>query len=113
MMPIVIQAISKFQEPLKLIRISQSVVDYETVNVENEIEFLGSIQPFSPAQLVLKPTEERSWNWWMIHTLSSEQIFNGDKIEFDGKRFKVMKTNDYYRNGYYEYHCIEDFTLSI
>lgn len=109
MMPQIKNAFLGWQENLYLIKITQTIVDYEPVNVETKILFQGVIQPLNPSQLLIKPLEERSWNWWQIHTFSQIGISNNDKIEFNNKVYKVMATSNYDRNNYYEYHCIEDF----
>lgn len=111
MMPQIRNAFLGWQESLYLIKITQTNVDYETIEIETKTLFQGTIQPLEPSKLSVKPIEQRSWNWWQIHTFSQIEISNNDKIEFNNKKFKIMSFSNYGRNNYIEYHCIEDFTV--
>ena len=98
-----------WSEPIELIKITTSVVDYQNVRTEEIINFKGVIQPLKAEQINIKPLETRSWKWFMIHTRAEIAINTNDKIEIDSKEYKVMDKNDYNRNGFYEYHIIESY----
>jgi hypothetical protein len=102
-------ALNGWESPVTLIKVTQSIVDYETVNVEEEISFQGVVQPLTAEALQLKPLETRSWEWLMIHTRTSAEIFTNDLIRYDGKEYKVMFEKNYSLNGYYEYHLVKNY----
>jgi hypothetical protein len=102
-------ALNGWESPITLIKVTQSIVDYETVNTEEEISFQGVVQPLTTEALQLKPLETRSWEWLMIHTRTSAEIFTNDLIRYDGKEYKVMFEKNYSLNGYYEYHLVKDY----
>ena len=98
-----------WESPIELIKISQSIVDYETVETRESINFKGVIQPLTAEALRIKPLEMRSWEWLMIHTRTSQEIFTNDLIEYKGKEYKVMFEKDYSLNNYYEYHLVKNY----
>jgi hypothetical protein len=102
-------ALNGWESSITLIKVTQSIVDYETVNTEEEISFQGVVQPLTAEALQLKPLETRSWEWLMIHTRTSAEIFTNDLIRYDGKEYKVMFEKNYSLNGYYEYHLVKDY----
>lgn len=103
-------ALNCWQSPITMIKVTQSIVDMETVNTEEEISFRGVIQPLTAEALKIRPLEERSWEWLMIHTRVSVELFTNDIIELEGKRYKVMFEKDYSRNNYFEYHLVRQFS---
>lgn len=107
MQPNVSDALGGWTEPLELIKISQSIVDYEKVETETIINAQGMLQQFSTQQLMTKPEGQRSYQWWMLHTLENIELQTSDHIKIDGLSYKVMQKNHYLRNGYFEYHIIE------
>ena len=67
-LPSVASALLGRFRPLSLGRVVKNVVEGEIVEVTQEFFCRGSIQPFGPQQLKIKPEGERSWNWQMLHT---------------------------------------------
>ena len=102
-------ALNCWESPITMIKITQSIVDQERVSTEEEIVFKGVIQPLTAEALQVKPLEERSWEWLMIHTRISVEINTGDLVEYENKRYKVMFEKDYSLNNYYEYHLVKDY----
>jgi len=102
-------ALNCWESPITMIKITQAIVDYQTVNTEEAITFKGVIQPLTAEALKVRPLEERSWEWLMIHTRTSVELATGDLIEYNGKKFKVMFEKDYSLNGYYEYHLVKNY----
>ena len=102
-------ALNCWESPITMIKVTQAIVDYQTVNTEEEINFQGVIQPLTAEALNVKPLEERSWEWLMIHTKTSVELVTGDLIEYNSKKFKVMFEKDYSLNGYYEYHLVKNY----
>ena len=102
-------ALNGWESPITLIKITQIIVDYEAVNIEENINFDGVIQPLTDEALKIRPLEERSWEWLMIHTRTSAEIFTNDLIKYNGKEYKVMFEKNYSLNGYYEYHLVKNY----
>ena len=102
-------ALNGWESPITLIKITQIIVDYEAVNIEENINFDGVIQLLTDEALKIRPLEERSWEWLMIHTRTNIKIFTGDLIKYNDKNYKVMFEKDYNLNGYYEYHLVKDY----
>ena len=102
-------ALDCWESPITLVRVTQSIVDFETVNVETETTFQGVVQPLTAEALRLKPLESRSWEWLMIHTRTSAELNTNDLIRYNGKTYKVMFEKDYSLNGYFEYHLVKDY----
>lgn len=96
--------------PLTLVRIIQSIVEGDIVTTEQKINFQGVWQPLRDESLQFKPENERSWSWYWIHAVSGTLDLNtGDKIIFQGKRYKVMAKKDYSLYAYVEYQVILDY----
>ena len=107
-------AFSGWQSQLTIIKVSQFIENGFVKEKLTPVSFNGVIQPLSPEQLNLKPETLRSFRWLQIHVYSGDlNLKTNDKIEVDGKRFKVMGILDYQRNGFVEYHAIEDFETDI
>jgi hypothetical protein len=102
-------ALGNWQYPITLIKITQNIVDHQVVNIEEQLNFQGVIQPLSPKELVIKPISERSWEWSQIHTEKTIAISTNDKIKYNDKIYKVMLQNDYSPYGYIEYHLVKDY----
>lgn len=90
-------------------KVTSSIVDYEKVTTTEDVSFQGVVQPLTAEALKLKPLETRSWEWLMIHTKTSVEIFTGDLITYNGKQYKVIFEKDYSLNGYYEYHLVKNY----
>lgn len=67
------------------------------------------IQPFTAQMLKVKPEGQRNWSWYLIHSLTTLELQNNDRIRIEGVKYKVMEKFDWSRNQYYEYHCILDY----
>lgn len=102
-------ALNGWESNITLNKITSSIVDYQKVDVIEQISFKGVIQPLTSEDLKLKPLESRSWEWLMIHTRIFSELETNDLIEYDGKKFKVMMKKDYDLNGYYEYHLVKNY----
>ena len=108
-LPKIKAALNGWESNIILNRVSSSIVDFEKVDVVEEINFKGVVQPLTNEALRLKPLESRSWEWLMIHTRTYSELETNDLIVYDGKKFKVMAKNDYNLNGYYEYHLVKSY----
>jgi len=102
-------AFNGWESPIKLYKITSTIVDYEKVNIKVEFNFKGVIQPLKNEDLKIKPLESRSWEWLMIHTRIALELETSDIIEYNGKEYKIMAKKNYRLNGYFEYHLVENY----
>ena len=95
---------------ITLVKITQTVVNQDTVNTEEEISFVGTVQPLRPEEIKYDPQGQRSWEWLQIHSYSgSLNLKTTDRIVFNTTKYKLMAELDYSLNGYVEYHLIKDY----
>ncbi len=113
-MPQMGAAFSGWEKPITLLKITQSVTDGFVTDTATTITLSGVIQPLGPQELKLKPEGQRSFEWLMIHCFTgSNNLATNDRVQYNGKNYKVMKTNDYSLNNYIEYHLIADYEGTI
>lgn len=105
-------ALYEWLQAMQFQLITKTVVNFQVVETATALDFNGVWQPFSAEQLKLKPEGQRSWSWWMLHSLTEISLQNDDVVEYSGKNFRVMEQNDYACYGYFEYHLVEDWTGS-
>ena len=109
-MPNMSNTLNGWETTITLVKITQDVVEGDLVEEKSLIQFQGVIQPLKTEQLMSKPENMRSWEWLWIHVKSgSLNLKTGDKIEWNGKLYKVMGVKDYSLNGYVEYEIVRDY----
>lgn len=103
-------AISMFSDVLTLVKNRQTMSEGDVVTVQTKTAFKGAIQPLQAKQIEMKPIGQRAWSWWQIHCVASvKDVTVNDSIIFQKKTYKVMEVMQYERNGYIEYHVVEQF----
>lgn len=109
-MPQMRDTLTGWEVPLTLVKVIQDIVEGDAVFTEQQINFMGVIQPFNAERLQSLPEGWRSWQWWWIHCKTGALNLNtADKIIYNGRRYKVMAVKDYSANGYIEYEIILDY----
>lgn len=109
-MPNMAETLTGWEVPLTLVKITQSIVEGDSVKTETKINFMGVWQPLRDEQLQFKPEGQRSWEWVWIHAKSGTLNLNTqDKVIFNSKRYKVMSIKDYSLNGFIEYELVRDY----
>lgn len=109
-MPNMAGTLTGWEIPLTLVKVTQSIIDGDSVKTETLINFLGVWQPLRDEQLQFKPEGQRSWEWIWIHAKSgSLNLSTQDKVIFNDKRYKVMSVKDYSLNGFIEYELVRDY----
>jgi hypothetical protein len=78
-------ALQRFQKEITYSIVSTEIVDFEAINKTQEIKFKGIVQPLKPSQLMLKPEEQRSWDWLQIHVICSDGMMEYHVIEMYGE----------------------------
>jgi hypothetical protein len=91
-------------------KVTDTIVNFENVKTESTYPFEGVFQPMSSRDLFLKPEGQRNWKWWTLWVRSDYAINNGDIIEdFNGLKFKVMRSQDWNQAGFYRFDLLEDY----
>lgn len=109
-MPQMAMTLNGWEVPLTLVKVFQDIVEGDLVTTEQEISFMGVIQPFNAERLQSLPEGWRSWQWWWIHCKAGSLNLNtADKIIYNGRRYKVMAVKDYSANSFIEYEIILDY----
>lgn len=108
--PQMAEVLTGWETSITLVKIVQSIVEGDRVTTEENITFLGVIQPLRTDQLMAKPENMRSWEWLWIHAKSGDlNLQTGDKIRYNNTLYKVMGKKDYSLNGYVEYEIVKDY----
>lgn len=112
-MPQMDTALTEWEVPLTLVKITQDIVEGDLVTTETQINFQGVWQPLSAEQLQLLPEGQRSWeNCWLHARASQLNLETASKVIFNGKRYKITQKKDYGLNGFVEYMLIRDYESS-
>lgn len=98
---------SDWSKSITLVKITESIVNFEKQTVKQPITFKGVIQPLKAQALQAKPLYMRSYKWQQIHTTTQLALTDGDQIIYTGITYKIDGVYDYMLNGFYEYHCVE------
>lgn len=99
-----------WEVPLTLEKVYQDVVEGDFTYTTQKINFKGVWQPLKNEVLQLKPEGQRSWSWYWIHAVTGTlNLETGDKVIFNGERYKVIEKKDYSLNGFVEYQVIKDY----
>jgi hypothetical protein len=99
-------------QPLTFCKVTKSVVGFQDVETEVQINFRGIVQPFTDRQLLLKPEGQRAWTWLMINGDPVLSLDVDEIVLFLGIQTRIMSLKRYDLYGYIEYHAIQDFTGS-
>lgn len=109
-LPQLSDVVAGWSRPITVKLLSQEMFDGDVVKTETLIDAMGVIQPFTAAQLLLKPEGERTWDWQALHVLPPFDAKLGDRVEIFGTRYRIMSRKDYMLYGYLKYELVEDFT---
>jgi len=90
--------------------ITQTIVDYETVESESIVTLNCNFQALKPAVVDRKPPEQRTWKWWSIVVTEGPQLNIDDIIVKDSKNYRIVSNNDWSESGFQKYEAIEDYT---
>ncbi|MDE3073910.1 MAG: hypothetical protein KGJ86_00650 [Chloroflexota bacterium] len=95
--------------PLTIVRVRKTVVDFQVVESREEFRCMGSTQPLSSEDLVIKPEGERAWNWQRLHTTVDVDLGNDEIVLLRDTRYRVVGQSDYGAFGYVEYELVQDY----
>lgn len=106
--PDVSGAVERNLQPLVFERMQRTMVDGRMQAVPLTIPSLASIQPLKPQELAIKPTGDRAWSWYMIHSLTNLELKVNDRFVVQGQAYKNMAKAKWNQYGYFYYEVIED-----
>lgn len=101
-------------QPLTFVKIVKTVVNYQLVETKQVSICQGVIQPYNAKQLEMRPTGQRAWSWFTIHTNVNLPLFPDDIVTqvdvINGNvNYRIMQKREYEKYGYYEYQVIQDY----
>lgn len=99
-------------QPMTFGLVTKTAVAGQVVETEDDIDFMGVIQPLSGRELILKPEGQRAWTWIWVHSDPSLDLKVDDTITYQSKQYRVMAKKNYSLYQYIEYHLVTDWTGS-
>lgn len=106
--PDVSGAVMRNLQPIVFEKMQRTMVDGRMQSVPVKVASLASIQPLKPRDLAIKPTGDRAWSWYMIHSLTNLELKVNDRFIIQGQAYKNMAKAKWVQYGYFYYECIED-----
>lgn len=110
--PNVSDALLDWLQPMIFNVVTKQTVNFQVQENSTLFSFNGVWQPMSPEVLRMKPEGQRSWPWFIVHSLTDLELKTDDVIYYNGLQFRVMQKSDYNLYGYFEYHLVGDYSGS-
>ena len=110
--PDVSGALLNWQQPMIFGVVEKSVEGFQSVEVMEEISFMGVWQPLSGKRLMMKPEGQQAWSWYWLHTQINLELDVDMVVIYIGVQYRVMSKKHYKLYGYFEYEFVEDYTGS-
>lgn len=108
--PDVSGALTDWFQPMVFTQVVKSVVNFQDVETDTDINFEGVIQPYTARQLLFKPEGQRAWTWLMLHSDTQLALDVDEIVKYLGVATRVMSRKDYTIYGYLEYNLVQDWT---
>lgn len=109
MIPKIKLALNGWVQPITLIKLTESMTDYDVLVTESPIVTDGVVQQHKPTQVQIKKEGGRAWKWLSIHTKSEIGLQELDKIKYLDTKYIVREISDFKCYGYYNYIISEDY----
>jgi hypothetical protein len=109
-LPDVSDALRSWLQKITFQIIGKVVEDYQTYETHTNLSFDGVWQPMGPAQLRMKAEGQRTWPWFVCHTLNALELKTDEVIIFQDSEYRVMEVTRWTQYGYYEYHLVKDWS---
>lgn len=98
-LPNMSRTVKRFSVPVKLLKITTSIVNHKPVETETESTIKVVVQPAQKEKLN-KDKIDYSLQYVQVHSLDAINI--GDVIEYKSIRYKAIEDVNYSDYGYYE-----------
>lgn len=111
MFPNMTEAITGFEQQAQFALVKSVQENFDTVESPKKVAyFLGSLQPITPRDLLVKPEGWRRWKWYKLWTLQRLEI--GDYVQDPAElQYRVMSKNDWSQANYFEYELTQGATI--
>jgi hypothetical protein len=103
-------ALRDWLQPLVYAPIKKTVMGFQVVETQNQVQFTGVVQPFTDRQLLLKPIGQRAWTWAMLHANTNLLLDVDDVVFFQGAATRVMAREVFGTYGFVILHLVQDWT---
>ena len=107
--PDVSGALQDYYQSLVFVRVGKVVKGYQLQEAPTPINFRGTIQPFTPRQLQMKPEGERAWTWFTMHSDPVLKLQVDDVVLWNNIQTRIMSRTDFSLYGYVEYNLVQDW----
>jgi len=107
-------ALKGWTETTQISLVTQTVVDFETVESVSDVSYPANFQP-APAQAIKRiPEEKRGRKHWSVIVLDSNVYFNLDDIvqDSDGLKYRIEDAFDWRKSGFTKYTVTRDYEVS-
>lgn len=98
-LPNMSRTVKRFSVPVKLIKITKTIVNHKPVETEVESTIKAVVQPAQKEKL---NQDKINWSLRYVQVHSIDEIAIDDIIEYKGVRYKAFENGDYNDYGYYE-----------
>ncbi len=104
-------AFGGWSSAMQIFLLTQTVLDDGTVeDTQTLVNLRGVFQPLQPKKIALKPEGQRAWSWYQMHIAGDAKGLKvNDRILWRGVQYKIMASNNYSQNNFWEFHLIEDY----
>ena len=109
MLPNLSNPIRAYMQPMILVKVTKSIVDYEESEVRTVIKTRGVRQPLPPQELEILQRGQRAWKWECLHLLPNVDLKPDDIVLYKDVRYRVKEKYDCTEYGYIEYSICQDF----
>lgn len=115
-------------QPMTFGFVTKTVQDYQVVEVQQQITFMGIWMPLSGRELQMKPEGERQWNWIHLFSDATLNLITDDVITYITRnhstdnpdasmnytplQYRIMVKKQYQLYQYIEWHLVQDYSGS-
>lgn len=111
--PDVSGALQNYFQKMVFTTVVKSVVNFQLVETPTNINFWGTIQPFSDQQLRMLPEGQRTqWQYYTLHAEPALSLTIDDVINYLGVQYRVQQKKNYTLYGFNEWVLITDWSGS-
>ncbi len=111
-LPNMSSALLNWFQKLTFIKIQKTVVDFDTVEAEQEYYAQGVKYVMKPQDVQTKPEGQRMWIWSTILALPDLVLEPDEIIQFGTIRYRVKDKYDWKEYGFIQYDIIQDYQRS-
>lgn len=106
-LPNMAETIKGWFQNIEIGYLSVSNVDFEKVETISTIKTQGFLQPASWKVLQMLTEGQRAWSVFELYVLPDLDVSLSDYVFYRGKKYKVIKKEDYLDYGYLRYFLTE------